>query len=102
VHPSGPALRSGRKSCDTPVIRAVPPGGKNGEEGREGGRAENGRFRQLGFYAAYGLPATAHALIASRAGQGKVTTELQFFSRSALDLTVESLVRRYDPFALSP
>jgi hypothetical protein len=42
VRPSGPVLRSGRKSCDTSVIRAV-PGGRTGEEGREGGRAENGR-----------------------------------------------------------
>src|SRR5262245_31964763 len=28
-------------------------GGQNGEEGREGGRAQNGKFRQLGFYAAH-------------------------------------------------
>ncbi len=40
VRPSGPALRSGRKSHDTLVIRAV--GGQNGEEAWKGGRAENG------------------------------------------------------------
>ena len=35
VHPSGPALRSDRKSCDTPVIRAVP----GGRTAKRGGRA---------------------------------------------------------------
>jgi hypothetical protein len=47
------------------------------------------------------LPAAAHALLGARPGQGKVTTTLQLFSRSALDVTVESLVLRYDPFAMS-
>jgi len=48
------------------------------------------------------LPAAMHSLLGSRPGQGKVPTELRLSSRSALDLTVESLVLRYDPFATTP
>jgi len=48
VHPSGLALRSGRK-----ILRHASyprcTGGRTGEEGREGGRAENGGFVNWAF-----------------------------------------------------
>jgi hypothetical protein len=44
------------------------------------------------------LSPQVHSLLAARAGQGKVATGLQLFSRSALDVVVQGLVLRYDPF----
>ena len=51
------------------------------------------------FVADTALPPTVHALLEGRPGDGKVSTELQLFSRSVLDVTVDALVLRYDPFA---
>lgn len=45
------------------------------------------------------LPPTVHALLEGRVGDGKVSTELQLFSRSVLDVTVDAFILRYDPFA---
>jgi len=44
------------------------------------------------------LPAAVHAVLAAQPGEGKADTELLLFSRSALDLVVESLTLSYDPF----
>lgn len=44
------------------------------------------------------LPAPVHALLAGRAGGGRVESRFLLFSRSVLDLTIENLTLRYDPF----
>jgi hypothetical protein len=50
------------------------------------------------FVADTALPPAVHALLEGRAGDGKARTDLQLFSRSALDVTVDALLLRYDPF----
>ncbi|MDX1655812.1 MAG: hypothetical protein R3310_11440 [Candidatus Competibacteraceae bacterium] len=45
-----------------------------------------------------GLPGAVHDFLAGRLGQGRVSSTFQLFSRSVLDLTVENLAIRYDPF----
>ncbi|HSO18708.1 MAG TPA: hypothetical protein VLT88_04585, partial [Desulfosarcina sp.] len=44
------------------------------------------------------LPPGVHNLLAAGTGTERVDTELHLFSRSVLDLTLENLVIRYDPF----
>ncbi len=44
------------------------------------------------------LPGEVHAFLAGRAGQGRVSSTLQLFSRTVLDLTIENLDIKYDPF----
>lgn len=45
------------------------------------------------------LPPAVHAALATQAGQGRVDSEFLLFSRSAIDLVVETLTLSYDPFA---
>jgi hypothetical protein len=44
------------------------------------------------------LPDEVHSLLAARTGQGRVSTELLLFTTSVVDLTLENLAIKYDPF----
>jgi len=47
------------------------------------------------------LPATVHSTLGAHGGQGRVDSEFLLFSRSVIDLVVETLTLSYDPFAAS-
>jgi hypothetical protein len=48
------------------------------------------------------LPAPVVSRLVSATGQGRVTTQMKVFSRSALDLTLETMKLFYDPFQARP
>ena len=44
------------------------------------------------------LPGQVHTFLAGQAGQGRVESTFHLFSQSVLDLTIENLAIKYDPF----
>jgi hypothetical protein len=55
------------------------------------------RKAPLEFFVDATLPASVHEMLAATSGEGRQKTELNLFSRAALDITVTAQLR-YDPF----